>query len=84
MAHLLSVGFFVTLILSSGLFLGRMFLGSGWAIRAALVGTWISERIAETPFGRIGSCLRASFPARGDEPLGEDLSDLVKRLSAEQ
>lgn len=84
MAHLLSIAFFVTLILSSGLFLGRMFLASRWAIRAALVGTWISERIAETPFGRIGSCLRASFAPRGEEPLGQDLNDLIKRLSAEQ
>ncbi len=81
MAHLLSIAFSVGLLISLGVFLARMSRHNRWAIRAALVGTWISDRLAETRLGRIGNCLRASFPNAEQEPLSDDLNRLVLQLS---
>ena len=81
MAHFLSIAFFASLIVSLGVFLAKMSRGNRWAIRAALVGTWITERLAETPLGRIGNCLRSSFPTAGQEPLSDDMNRLMQQLS---
>ncbi len=81
MAHLLSIAFFLGLLVGLGMFLESMFRGNGPAIRAALVGTWTADRSAETALSRIGTCLRASFPSVGQEPVGDDLSRLVLQLS---
>lgn len=82
MAHLLSTVLFLSLLAGLAMFLSRLFGRYGSAIRAALIGTWIAaDRLAETAFSRIGTCLRASFPAVEQEPLSDDLSRLVLQLS---
>ena len=82
MAHLLFTLLFLGLLAGLAMFLSRLFRHYGPAIRAALAGTWnAADRLAETAFGRIGTCLRASFPAVEQEPLGDDLSRLVLQLS---
>ena len=82
MAHLLSNVFFLGLLVGLALFLKRLLRRYGPAVRAALIGTWIAaDRLAETALGRIGICLRASFPVE-QEPLSDDLSRLVDQLSA--
>lgn len=82
MAHLLSILLFLSLLAGLAMFLRRLFGRHGAAIRAALVGTWVAaDRFAETAFSRIGTCLRASFPAVEQEPLGDDLSRLMLQLS---
>ena len=82
MAHLLSTVLSLSLLAGLALFLSRLFGRYGPAIRAALIGTWIAaDRLAETTFSRIGTCLRASFPAVEQEPLSDDLSRLVLQLS---
>ena len=82
MAHLLSIGLFLGLLAGLAIFLSRLFGRYGSSIRAALVGTWIAaDRLAETAFSRIGTCLRASFPAVEQEPLSDDLSRLMLQLS---
>ena len=81
MAHLLSIAFSIGLLIGLGVFLARMSRSNRWSIRAALVGTWISDRLAETPLGRVGNCLRASFPSAEEEPLSDDLNRLVLQLS---
>lgn len=81
MAHLLSIAFSISLLGGLGVFLVRMSRRDRWSVRAALVGTWISDRWAETPLGRIGNCLRASFPNVEQEPLSADLTRLVDELS---
>ncbi len=82
MAHLLSIVLFLGLLAGLAVFLNRLFGRHGPAIRAALVGTWVAaDRLAETAFSRIGTCLRASFPAVEQEPLSDDLSRLVLQLS---
>ncbi len=80
-AHLLSIAFSVGLLIGLGVFLAKMSRRNRWAIRAALVGTWISDRLAETPLARVGNCLRASFPSVEQEPLSDDLNRLVLQLS---
>ena len=82
MAHLLSNVLFLSLLAGLALFLGLLFGRHGRAIRAALIGTWIAaDRLAETAFSRIGTCLRASFPAVEQEPLSDDLSRLLLQIS---
>ncbi len=82
MAHLLSNAFFIGLLVGLAMLLRRLFRRYGPAIRAALIGTWIAaDRLAETALGRIGTCLRASFPTGEQEPLSDDLSRLVDQLS---
>ena len=82
MAHLLSIVLFLSLLAGLALFLSRLFGRHGPAIRAALIGTWVAaDRLAETAFSRIGTCLRASFPAVEQEPLGDEISRLVLQLS---
>ena len=82
MAHLLSIVFFVGLLVGLAMFSRRLFRRYGPAIRAALIGTWVAaDRLAETAIGRIGTCLRASFPTVEQEPLSDDLSRLVDQLS---
>lgn len=81
MAHLLSIAFSIGLLIALGVFLVRMSRRHGWSVRAALVGTWISDRLADTPLARIGNCLRASFPSAEEEPLSDDLNNLVLQLS---
>lgn len=82
MAHLLSILLFLGLLAGLAMFLSRLFGRHGPAIRAALNGTWIAaDRLAETAFSRIGTCLRASFPTVEQEPLSDDLSRLVLQLS---
>jgi hypothetical protein len=82
MTHLLSNVLFLSLIAGLAVFLSRLLWRHGPAIRAALVGTWIAaDRLAETAFSRVGTCLRASFPAVEQEPLSDDLSRLMLQLS---
>lgn len=82
MAHLLSIVLFLSLLAGLAMFFSRLFGRYGPAIRAALIGTWIAaDRLAETAFSRVGTCLRASFPAVEQEPLSDDLSRLVLQLS---
>lgn len=82
MTHLLSIVLFLSLLAGLAMFLSRLFRRYGAAIRAALIGTWTAaDRLAETAFNRIGTCLRASFPAVEQEPLSDDLSRLVLQLS---
>ena len=82
MAHLLSIVLFLSLFAGLALFLSRLFGRHGPAIRAALIGTWIAaDRLAETAFSRIGTCLRASFPAEEQEPPSDDISRLMLQLS---
>jgi hypothetical protein len=82
MAHLLSTVLFLSLFAGLAMFLSRLFGRHGPAIRAALIGTWIAaDRLAETAFSRIGTCLRASFPAVEQEPLSDDISGLLLQLS---
>jgi hypothetical protein len=82
MAHLLSIVLFLGIIAGLATFLYLLFGRYGPAIRAALVGTWIAaDRLAETTFSRIGTCLRASFPAVEQEPLSDELNRLMLQLS---
>jgi len=82
MAHLLSIALFLGLLAGLAIFLNRLFGRYGPAIRAALIGTWsAADRLAESAFSRIGTCLRASFPPVEQEPLSDDLSCLVQQLS---
>jgi hypothetical protein len=82
MAHLLSIMLFLGLLAGLAMFVSRLFGRHGPAIRSALVGTWVAaDRFAETAFSRIGTCLRASFPAVEQEPLSDDMSRLVLKLS---
>jgi hypothetical protein len=82
MAHLLSIVLFLSLLVGLALLFGRLFGRYGAAIRAALIGTWVAaDRLAETAFSRIGTCLRASFPAVEQEPLSDELNRLVLQLS---
>jgi hypothetical protein len=81
MPHLLSIAFFLGLLVGLGMLLESMVRGNGRAIRAALVGTWTADRSAETALGRIGTCLRTSFPRVEQDALGDDLSRLVLQLS---
>lgn len=82
MSHLLSIVLFLSLLAGLAMFLSRLFGRYGAAMRAALTGTWIAaDRLAETAFSRARTCLRASFPAVEQEPLGDDLSRLVLQLS---
>jgi hypothetical protein len=81
MAQMLSIAFFLALLVGLGMFLESMLRGNWTAIRAALVGTWTTDRSTETSLSRIGTCLRASFPSVGQEALGDDLSHLVLQLS---
>lgn len=82
MAHLLSIGLFLSLLAGLAMFLSRLFGRHGRAIRAALIGTWVAaDRLAESAFSRIGTCLRASFPAVEQEPLGDEISRLLLQLS---
>ena len=83
MAHLLSAVFFASLLIGVAMLFERLLRDHGPAIRAALLGTLgAEERSTETALRRIGACLRASFPARGQDPLGDDLNRLVLQLSA--
>jgi hypothetical protein len=82
MAHLLSIVLFLGLFAGLAIFLSRLFRRYGPAIGAALVGTWTAaDRLAETTFSRIGTCLRASFLAVEQEPLSDDLNRLLLQLS---
>jgi hypothetical protein len=81
MAHLLSIAFFLALLVGLGMLLENMLRGNGSAIRAALVGTWNADPSGETALSCVGICLRASFPSVGQEPIGDDLSRLVLQLS---
>ena len=82
MAHLLSTVLFLSLFAGLAIFLSLLFRRHGAAIRAALIGTWVAaDRLAETAFSRIGTCLRASFPAVEQEPLSDDLNRLMLQLS---
>jgi hypothetical protein len=82
MAHLLSIVLFLSLFAGLAMFLSLLFGRHGSAIRAALIGTWVAaDRLAESAFSRIGTCLRASFPAVEQEPLSDDLSRLLLQLS---
>ena len=82
MAHLLSIVFTLSLLVGLAILLGQLFRRYGAAIRAALIGTWTAaDRLAETAFGRIRTCLRASFPTVEQEPLSDDLSRLLDQLS---
>ncbi len=82
MAHLLSIVLFLSLFAGLAMFLSLLFGRHCSAIRAALIGTWIAaDRLAETAFSRIGTCLRASFPAVEQEPLSDDLNRLLLQIS---
>ena len=82
MVHLLSMAFFLSVLVGLGMFFQSMVRRHGLAIRAALAGTWTADLSAETALNRIGTCLRASFPSVAQEPLDDDLSRLVLQLSA--
>jgi hypothetical protein len=82
MTHLLSIVFFVGLLIGLAMLLEKAFRDHGSAIRAALLGKWGSDDpSADTALRRIGACLRASFPGGGQEPLSDDLNRLVLQLS---
>lgn len=81
MTHLLSNVFFLALLVGLALLLGRLLWRYGPVVRGALIGTWVAaDRLAGTALGRIGTCLRASFPVK-QEPLSDDLSRLLDQLS---
>ena len=82
MAHLLSIMITLSLLACLAMLLGQLFRRYGAAIRGALIGTWTAaDRLAETAFGRIRTCLHASFPTVEQEPLSDDLSHLLDQLS---
>ena len=81
MAQMLSIAFFLALLVGLGMLFESMLRGNWTAIRAALVGTWSTDRSAETALSRIGTCLRTSFPSVGQEALSDDLNHLVLQLS---
>jgi hypothetical protein len=82
LAHLLSIAFFIGLLIGLAMLLEQLFRGYGPAIRAALLGKWgQDDQSSETALRRIGTCLRASFLKSGQEPLSDDLNRLVLQLS---
>jgi hypothetical protein len=81
MAHLVSIAFFIGLLIGLAMLLEKAFRDNGPAIRAALLGRMGEDRAGETALRRIGECLRASFPSRGQEALSDDLNRLVLQLS---
>ena len=84
MAHLVSVLGFLGLLAGLATLLERIVRESGPAIRAALLGSGSRPAPIEAALERIGTCLRASFPARDQDVLNPDLCRLLLQLSADE
>jgi hypothetical protein len=81
MAHILAIFSSLALLVGLIAFLQSMIRRHGAAMRAALLGVWGSDWSAETALGRIGTCLRVSFPTARQQALTDELSSLMLQLS---
>lgn len=81
MVHLISVIFFLALLVALAALLERIVRDNQAAIRNALFGTGIAVVADDGALGRIGACLRASFPGVHDAAPDAALRCLLVQIS---
>jgi hypothetical protein len=81
MAHLISIIFSFGLLVGLGVLLERIVRDNWPAIRNALLGTRPGAAASEGALGRVGACLRASFPSIDEHGLDPALGRLLLQLS---
>lgn len=81
MAHLASIIFSFSLLVGLAMLLERIARDNWPAIRNALFGARIGVASNDGALGRVGACLRASFPSIDEEALDPALGYLLLQLS---
>ena len=82
MAHLVSIAFFLGVLVMLAWLLDRIFRES----RAAIVAAWLQTPSAAkaelaATLSRWGTCLRASFVIKSQDSFGSDMNRLLRRIS---